>query len=138
MAKASPVRWITPADRKWDANAVYKAFVEFLNNADADELSTVQRIAYLAHHYDNDARSKGHARFFADRDKKTINATVRALESIGALAHAQVLRDAHAAKVASQHDRNLLALERIEKHLRGYLDTFEAHFVRESPESCGR
>jgi hypothetical protein len=138
MAKASPVRWITPADRKWDANAVYKAFVEFLNNADADELSTIQRIAYLAHHYDNDARSKGHARFFADRDKKTINATVRALESIGALAHAQVLRDAHAAKVASQHDRNLLALERIEKHLRGYLDTFEAHFVRESPESCGR
>src|SRR5688572_30149246 len=85
MAKASPIRWITPADRKWDANAVYKAFVELLNNADADELSSIQRIAFLAHHYDNDARSKGHARFFADRDKKTINATVRALESIGAL-----------------------------------------------------
>ncbi len=138
MAKAPPIRWITAADRKWDTNAVWKAFVELMNGADPDDLSSIQRIAWLAHHYDNEARSKGHARFFADRDKKTINATVRALESIGALAHAQVLRDAQAAKVASQHDRNLLALDRVEKHLRGYLQTFEAHFVRESPESCGR
>jgi len=138
MAKAPPIRWITAADRKWDADAVWKAFLQLLNGADVDELSQIQRIAFLAHHYDNDARSKGHARFFSDRDRKTINATVRALESIGALEHAQVLRDAHAAKVASQHDRSLLALDRIDKHLRRYLETFEAHFVRESPESCGR
>jgi hypothetical protein len=138
MAKAPQIRWITAADRKWDTNAVWKAFVALMDGADPDELTSIQRIAWLAHRYDNEARSKGHARFFADRDKKTINATVRALESIGALTHAQVLRDAHAAKVASQHDRSLLALERIEKHLRRYLETFEAHFVRDSPESCGR
>lgn len=138
MAKAPPIRWITAADRKWDANAVWKAFVELLDSAEVDELSSIQRIAYLAYRYDTDARSKGHARFFADRDKKTLNATVRALESIGALEHATVLRDAQAAKVASQHDRSLLALDRVEKHLRRYLETFEAHFVRESPESCGR
>ena len=138
MAKAPPIRWITPADRKWTADVVWKAFVELMDGAEVESLSKIQRIAFLAHRYDSEARSRGHARYFADRDKKTVNETVRALESLGALEHAQVLRDAHAAKVASQHDRNLLALDRVEKHLRRYLDTFEAHFVRESPESCGR
>jgi len=50
MAKAPPIRWITAADRKWDADAVWKAFLQLLNGADVDELSQIQRIAFLAHH----------------------------------------------------------------------------------------
>jgi hypothetical protein len=63
---------------------------------ESDEMTPCQRSAYLAWRYENEVENGGHHQFFVNRGSDAIEPTIRALEQVGCVGHAALLREAGA------------------------------------------
>jgi hypothetical protein len=77
-----------------DPNAVWNAYIESLASSAYDELNHVQRPPQLAFWYESEVQNGGHLQFFKNQREESIQPTVEALVVIGAVAFADILRNA--------------------------------------------
>ncbi len=134
MAREVQLRWIAPNAVAWDADVVWKEFVELLRAAPFKALSPLQQVAFLAFECDELARVHG-ARAYVERSGVLrARAAARALSKLGADEQARCIRAA--ARKSSSSREAAAAWTSIEPHLRRYLAAYEPHFVRVTPQSC--
>lgn len=111
---------------------IWNAFVDLLASAAHDELTAIQRVAYLAFHYDAEVTSGGHARFLEHAGAARLAETVSALATLGAAAQGDVLRRAgHAATAALARLDDEFHTCRPEIHvlLQGWLERYQDQFI---------
>jgi hypothetical protein len=111
---------------------IWNAFVDLLASASHDELTAVQRVAYLAFHYDAEVTSGGHARFLQHAGAARLDETVSALATLGAVAQGDVLRRAgHAAstELARLDDEFHRCRPEIHVLLQGWLERHQEQFI---------
>lgn len=74
--------------------STWSAFVELMSSADYDELTALQRVAFLAFRYDAEVKNGGHARYFRHHGLTRLAETATALTRLGAEPHREVLEAA--------------------------------------------
>jgi hypothetical protein len=72
----------------------WNAFIDLLALENPNVLSDVQRIAQNAFRYDSEVQNGGHLQYFENEGVAHVEATMRALHTIGASAQARVLEGA--------------------------------------------
>lgn len=75
----------------------WNAFVDLLSTVGYDELTAIQRIAFLAFRYDCDIQNGGHLRYFRNQGTERLEETTAALARLGAKGQQAVLERAAAA-----------------------------------------
>ena len=82
-------------DRLVDApHLTWNAFVDLLSSVHYEELTPVQRVAYLAFCYDSEVKSGGHLRYFRNHGTDRLEETLAALGRLGAVGQQGVLERA--------------------------------------------
>ena len=74
----------------------WNAYVDLLAMSDLAELTPLQRVAHLAFWYDSEVQNGGHDQYFANKASFDQAEVAQALETLGAVCHAGVLRRAWA------------------------------------------
>jgi len=72
----------------------WNAYIDLLSSTGYDELTSIQRVAFLAFHYDSEVKSGGHTRYFRNQGADRLEETVAALGRLAAVRQQAVLERA--------------------------------------------
>ena len=106
----------------------WNAFVDILAMEQYDDLSAVQRIAYLCFWYDSEVQNGGHLQYFENRGIKQLEDTLIALGVLGADCQKELLTTA--ARLFSGQPRMKIRTvdEYVAEAHRGEFDTLDSAF----------
>jgi hypothetical protein len=119
---------LPPAASLSDTSVVWNAFVALLSYSDVDELHPAQQPAWWVLAYESEVNNGGHDAFLEQYAGVGANATITALQSLGAPIQAAVLTAAVARSTATQPD---------DQEARGF-DDLDAAFGAASPSLVDR
>ena len=137
------------------AGVRWNAMNDMLALADIRDLTANQRVAYLAYWYMSEVYNGGHEQFISNHPELDHSEVARALEAVGAVEQAAILRDFLGAVTASplgarrtvsdylehgpgidsaRHDAAIGACKKtVESCLEDYLDMHEGEFIEWTP-----
>jgi hypothetical protein len=135
---APPLRWVSPAERFWDDQFVYRACIDLLEREPLERRGPEQRVAHLCFHAERALRERGLGAFLSSSSAARVRETLAALRKLGAGPQADWIaarRTARARKALGVSGFESLE-PAFEAVLRRYLDAYAAYFVRVARPSC--
>lgn len=151
---ASPTKVSRRAFEEFDG-VRWNAMNDLLSLSDIRDLTPIQRAAHLAYWYMSEVYNGGHEQFISNHADFDHSEVVRALEAVGAVEQAAILRDFLSAVTATpsgahrtvldylehgpgidsaRHDAAFGACQRtVEACLEDYLDKHESEFIEWTP-----
>lgn len=72
----------------------WNQFIDLLAMEDYNDLTEIQRVAYLCFWYDSEVQNGGHLQYFVNRGTSLLNETALALVELGALQQITILSEA--------------------------------------------